>query len=118
MNIVPTCSITMQIYLFWSELDTKVFGLALDAGGDTLPIEFGPWSKSGQGEPVYVGPDESLTASIASNAIIQKVRRDGFYLARIGAGGESVREQSYYVTMQPEIGQVAPAFVSKMKENR
>jgi hypothetical protein len=68
----------MRIFLFWSEWDMEVFGLTSDLEGGNLPPELAPWSKNGEGEALYIGPDNSP----ASNTIVRAVQRYGFYLAR------------------------------------
>jgi hypothetical protein len=72
----------MQIYLFWSETDSEVFGFTANIEGENLPAGFAPWSKSGQGGALYLGPAEDLTALSVSNSVIRAVQRDGFYLGR------------------------------------
>jgi hypothetical protein len=69
----------MQIYLFWSQRDLGVFGFTSDHAGANLPVEFMPWSKNGDGEALYTGPNE---ASNPANVIIEAVQRHGFRLAR------------------------------------
>jgi hypothetical protein len=71
----------MQIYLFWSEADTSVFGLTLDPEGENLPAEFAPWSRNGDGQAIYADPGERPTALNAFDPVVQTVRREGFYLA-------------------------------------
>jgi hypothetical protein len=72
----------MLIYLFWSQSDTTVSGLTLDAEGKNLPSEFAPWSKNDGGQPIYT--DADISSGQVSNSIVQAVRRDGFYLFRAG----------------------------------
>jgi hypothetical protein len=70
----------MQLYLFWSEMDTGVFGFTFNSEGGNLPIEFGPWLKNDDGQALYSGPGKD----IESNKIIKIVQRDGFCLVRNG----------------------------------
>jgi hypothetical protein len=90
----------MDIFLFWSEADTEVFALTLDREGESLPAEYGPWSKNGNGEALNVGAGESITASrVSSNAIVRAVQRDGFYLAEIRRSRRvSLSDQTYHVS--------------------
>jgi hypothetical protein len=77
----------MQIYLFWSEADTKVFGLTLDPEGENLPIALAPWSRNGDGQAIYVNPDDGRPT--APNSVIQAVQRGGVYLAEIARSDTS-----------------------------
>lgn len=72
----------MLIYLFWSQSDTTVSGLTLDAEGKNLPREFAPWAKNDDGTPIYT--DADIFNGGVSNSIVQAVRSDGFYLFRAG----------------------------------
>jgi hypothetical protein len=88
----------MQIYLFWSQMDAEVFGLALDHDGKSLPSDLGPWLKNGVGEAVYVCSDETAADAAASNSVIRVVQRDGFYLAKTGPTGRmSLKDQTRYI---------------------
>jgi hypothetical protein len=72
----------MQIYIFWSEADTRVFGLTLDPEGENLPSAFAPWSRNGDGQAIYADPDEGRPTAL--NSVVRAVQRGGFYLAEIG----------------------------------
>ena len=74
----------MQIYLFWSQADTKVFGFTLDIHGANLPVEFGPWSKNDGGEALFSCPRDHSAGVGLSNVVVQTVQRDGFYLGQTG----------------------------------
>jgi hypothetical protein len=94
----------MDIFLFWSEADPEVFALTLDRDGESLPVEYGPWSKNGHGEALNVGLGESTTASRVSNAIVRAVQRDGFYLAEIGRSRRvSLGDQTYHVSTRLDV---------------
>ncbi len=102
----------MDIFLFWSEADAELFALTLDREGKNLPAEFGPWSKNGHGEALYVGADEGIAVPRVSNAILRALQRDGFYLAEIGRSRRaSLADQTYHVATRldvPENLQAAP----------
>ncbi len=72
----------MHIFLFFSERDTRVFGLTADPEGGNLPFDLGPWSKSGDGEALYTDPGEGLAGFKASNPVMAAIKHDGFYLGR------------------------------------
>jgi hypothetical protein len=76
-------AISMRIFLFWSEWDLEVFGFTSDLEGRNLPSELAPWSKNGDGEALYTGPDNSPE----TNTIVLAVQRYGLYLARTRAAG-------------------------------
>jgi hypothetical protein len=75
----------MKLYLFWSDLDIGVFGFTEDAGGENLPTEFAPWSKNGEGEPIFYCPADEPLAGEFVNPILRAVDRDGVYLGRFDA---------------------------------
>jgi hypothetical protein len=68
----------MRLYLFWSETDFSVFALTAQPDGHNLPLDLGPWSKNGEGEPICA----AAGSGALSNAIVRAVQRDGLYLAR------------------------------------
>ena len=72
----------MQLYLFWSEANTKVFGLTLDPAGENLPNALAPWSRNGDGQAIYTNSEERRPP--AYNSVVRAVQRRGFYLAEIG----------------------------------
>lgn len=94
----------MDIFIFWSEANSKLFALTLDREGKGLPAEFGPWSKNGHGEALYAGADEGIAVPRASNAIIRALQRDGFYLAEIGRSRRvSLADQTYHVATRLDV---------------
>jgi hypothetical protein len=94
----------MDIFLFWSEADAELFALTLDREGKSLPAEFGPWSKNGHGEPLYVGADEVIAVPRVSNAITRALQRDGLYMAEIGRSRRvSLADQTYHVATRLDV---------------
>ena len=85
----PTaCARRVQIYLFWSEANTKVFGLTLDPEGENLPSALAPWSRNGDGQAIYADPDEGRPTAL--NSVVRAVQRGGFYLAEIERPAKSL----------------------------
>jgi hypothetical protein len=85
----PTaCARRMQIYLFWSEANIKVFGLTLDPEGENLPSALAPWSRNGDGQAIYADPEEDR--AMALNSVVRAVQRGGFYLAEIERPAKSL----------------------------
>jgi hypothetical protein len=76
-------AISMQIFLFWSQAGTDVFGFTFDGEGRNLPAEHGPWLKNDNGEAIFTVTEQDLTVAGVTNTVIRAVQRDGLYLARI-----------------------------------
>jgi hypothetical protein len=72
----------MDLALFRSTKELAIAALTVDPTGQNLPVEYGPWKKSGNA--VGIAGGERLAGFGPSSDVTEAVRRDGFYLGRPG----------------------------------
>jgi hypothetical protein len=70
----------MQVFIFHSEKDSDVAGFTAQRDGSNLPAEFAPWKPLG-GSVMQVG-DNIVGVTDNANAVLDGIKRDGFYLGR------------------------------------
>jgi hypothetical protein len=84
--------LNMKIHLFKSAREPDVFGFTGDETGNNLPVELGPWTRSGGGAPIETGPGTDALAGIGSSGpMMEAIEKDGFYVARSGECQTSCR---------------------------
>jgi hypothetical protein len=70
----------MRVFIFRSEKDNAIIGFTDQLDGGNLPADLGPWSALG-GQAIQTG-DAMTGISGAANAVLDGIKRDGFFLAR------------------------------------
>ena len=72
----------MQVFIFLSQKDADVVGFTGQRYGSNLPAEFAPWNPLDNSAMQLGTPLAGITDG--SNAVLQGIQQDGFYLARSG----------------------------------